>query len=72
MITVLEVRTNACIEDENSHIGLDCLPNLHHLREQLRFLFMPTRGIDYDDIETFFLELGDTLSCNYDRIRLSV
>lgn len=54
--------TNTGIQYEDSHIWVDSLPNLHHLLKQLRLLLVPTRGINYDNIETLFLELGNTLS----------
>lgn len=46
--------------------------NLYHLLKQLRFLFVPSGGIDYDNIETLLLKLSHTLSSNRNRVGLRV
>ena len=64
--------TDASVKDEHGHIRLNSLPDLYHLPEQLRFLFMPTRRVDDDDVESFFLELCDTLRGDGDGIGFGV
>ena len=64
--------TDAGVQNHNSLVGLYGFANLHHLLEELGFLLMSTRRIHDDDIETLFLELGNTLCRNCDRVRLCV
>ena len=46
--------------------------DLHHLPKQLRFLLVSTRRIHNNYIETFLLELGNTLRRNSNGVRLGV
>jgi len=64
--------TNASVEDEYSHVRLHSFPDLHHLLEKFRFLFMPTRRINNDYVEPLLLELCDTLRCDRDWICFGV
>ena len=64
--------TDTRIQDHNGLVGLYGLANLHHLLKELGLLFMSTRRIHNDDIETLFLELGNTLRCNGNGICLRV
>jgi hypothetical protein len=64
--------TDASVEDQYGHVRLDSFPDLYHLLEQFRFLFMPTGCIDDDDVEPFFLELCDTLCGDGDGVGFSV
>lgn len=65
-------RTNARVENHDSHVGLHSFADLHHLLEELGLLLMSTRCIHDDDLEPLLLELGYTLRRNGDRIGLGV
>ena len=54
--------TDACIQNQYSHVRLDRAANLLHLFEELALLFMPPRGVNNDHLEFLFFEFGDTLS----------
>lgn len=64
--------TNASIQDQDRHIGVDCLADLDHLLEQLRFLLVPPGCIDNNDLETFLLELCYALRSNSNGVGLRV
>jgi len=64
--------TNASVKDKYGHVWLDSFPNLYHLLEELRFLFMPTGRVNDDDVEPFLLEFCDTLCSDGDRIGFGI
>jgi hypothetical protein len=64
--------TNACIQDQHSHIWVDGSSNLDHLLEKLSLLFMSSRGIYDDDFESLLLELSHALGCDSYGVRFCV
>lgn len=64
--------THACVHNKNGHVWLDSLTNLDHLLEEFSFLFVATTSIDNDYIKALLLELGHTLGCDANRIRLCI
>jgi hypothetical protein len=61
--TARVANTNASIQDKNCHIWLDGFPNLYHLFEEFRLLFMSTGSIHNDNLKTLLFELCDPLLC---------
>ena len=63
---------DASIQNEYRHVRLNSVPNLYHLLEQFRFLFMPAAGIHDDDFKALLFEFNHSLCCDTNGVSLGV